>query len=177
MPTPDILSIDDPDLKEAADTAIGTISSVAVRNGCYFDIAVTGKVEHFAAIAEAAVEEERTIVTVVRNDLPVLVERAVSIDLSLDEAASFSINAPNPDGDALTLFLDRNDGGVFSQSYCGDGQGELHFTAINVAGRYFGWVAVGVVQYSASINVIDEHSCLSRIIFALLGFGPFCDRS
>jgi len=153
--------ITDPALQEAVQAACGSISSQVEQNDCYFDMAVTGEVEVFAAVSEATVEEETSHVALIKDGRPFLFETTATADIFVNEIRDFALFAYDPDfGDTLTMSLDRNDGSLFSLADNGKGEGELTFVGTTVEGSYIGWVAVSdglaVEQFSATVNVQEE---------------------
>lgn len=142
LPTFEAPPITDPDLQAAADAACNGIPSVEGRNACYFDIAVTGDVDVFAAVAAAAVEEDRTRLEVLTNSWPILEESSVSVDVFPSRTASFDVRASDPDTDPLTSALDRNDGGHFKFTDLGNGVSKLDFEGSNATGTFIAWVSV-----------------------------------
>jgi AMOP domain/Nidogen-like len=152
-------SIVDPTLRTAADAACAGIRNDAIRNGCYFDIAVTGDAETFGAAARAAVAQQ-AVIDALLNSPPTFNRTVASAVLVGSETRSFMFSAADADNDTITFSLERNDNSSFAlEAGLSAGQGVLRFLGRSAPGIYVGSVRAsdGVEQtvFTATVNVTN----------------------
>jgi AMOP domain/Nidogen-like len=162
-------TIVDPSLRAAADAACAGIQNDAIRNGCYFDIAVTQDAATFGAAARAAVTQQ-SVIDAVLNSPPEFNRTSDTAELGIGVVRSFPFSATDANGDSIVFSLERNDNSSFVLgSSSTAGQGVLRFLGRTVPGRYIGWIGAsdGVAQ---SLYIVTVDVALTQMITSISEF-------